>query len=140
MRTRRHWHCNGSARRRVGLPYRREAGCNQAYRVVPGERDSGRKIIAPAAFSCCKGHKSPLYHVHQQRGSAPPKGNKQMTTKALEKKIAAARNAVRAETFGTDAWEAAMATVRALVNELNAATDFGTYTSIDGDIFAPRGR
>ena len=50
------------------------------------------------------------------------------------------RNAVRAETFGTDAWEAAMVTVRALCNEIAAATDFGPYTSIDGDIFAPRGR
>lgn len=51
-----------------------------------------------------------------------------------------ARAAVNAETFGTDAWEKKMEIVRALVQaEADAAPKF-IYTSIDGDIFAPRAR
>ena len=49
-----------------------------------------------------------------------------------------ARAAVNAETFGTPAWEAKMQIVRDLVAKENAKAAKFEYTSIDGDIFAPR--
>lgn len=54
----------------------------------------------------------------------------------MNKALKAARAKVNALEFGTAAWEAAMAVVRELTEQQNAATDFGTYTSIDGDIFS----
>lgn len=53
----------------------------------------------------------------------------------MEKKIAAARLAVRNENFGTEAWEAKMQVVRALVDQQNAAQTF-THTSVDGDVWS----
>lgn len=46
-----------------------------------------------------------------------------------------ARAKANALQFGTAGWEAAMQVVRDLVDAENAATDFGTHTSIDGDIY-----
>lgn len=53
----------------------------------------------------------------------------------MEKKIKAARAAVNAEKFGTEAWEAKMQIVRALVEQQNAAQKFN-HTSIDGDVWS----
>lgn len=53
----------------------------------------------------------------------------------MEKKIAAARLAVRNEKFGTEAWEAKMQVVRALVGQQNAVQTF-THTSVDGDVWS----
>lgn len=53
----------------------------------------------------------------------------------MDKKIAAARLAVNAEKFGTEAWETKMQVVRALVDQKNSAQKF-TYTSVDGDVFS----
>lgn len=55
----------------------------------------------------------------------------------MDKMIKAARAAVNAETFGTEAWEKKMQIVRDLVNQQNAANPVKNYTSVDGDIFAP---
>ena len=49
-----------------------------------------------------------------------------------------ARQAVRKETFGTEAWETKMQIVRALVDAENAAAPRFEHTSLDGDIWAPR--
>lgn len=53
----------------------------------------------------------------------------------MEKKIKAARAAVNAEKFGTEAWEAKMKVVRALVEQQNAAHKF-SHTSVDGDVWS----
>jgi hypothetical protein len=54
--------------------------------------------------------------------------------------LAKARAAVNAETFGTPEWETKMEVVRALVQAETDAAPKVPYTSIDGDIFAPRPR
>jgi hypothetical protein len=46
-----------------------------------------------------------------------------------------ARHEVSKHNFGTEAWEAAMATVRVLSEEIRLAAPRREYTSIDGDIF-----
>ena len=56
--------------------------------------------------------------------------------KALNAKLKAAHAKVNALEFGTDEWEAAMVEVRALVDQINAGTDFGTYTSREGDVWS----
>lgn len=56
--------------------------------------------------------------------------------KELNAKLKAARAKVNALEFGTDEWEAAMVEVRALVDQISAATDFGTYTSREGDVWS----
>lgn len=55
----------------------------------------------------------------------------------LKQQLEAARQVVRGLTFGTPQWEAAMVTVRALVDQVNASRPPFVHTSIDGDIFAP---
>jgi hypothetical protein len=54
------------------------------------------------------------------------------------KQIKAARAKVNALQFGTPEWEVAMQAVRDLVAKHDAAQPAFEYTSIDGDIFAPR--
>lgn len=56
-------------------------------------------------------------------------------TNYTEAALADARCTVNALPFGTPEWEAAMQVVRDLTARINAATDFGEYTSIDGDVF-----
>lgn len=53
----------------------------------------------------------------------------------METKIKAARAAVNAEKFGTEAWEAKMQIVRELVDKQNAAKKFN-HTSVDGDVWS----
>lgn len=53
----------------------------------------------------------------------------------MEKKIKAARAAVNAEKFGTEAWEAKMQIVRDMVAKQSAAQKF-QHTSIDGDVWS----
>ncbi len=55
-----------------------------------------------------------------------------MTTK---QQLTDARQEVARHEFGTEAWEAAMAIVRALTEEIRFAAPRCEYTSIDGDIF-----
>lgn len=57
-------------------------------------------------------------------------------TKTQEINLNAARRLVNTFEFGTKEWEAAMKVVRHLTKEINDATDFGTHTSIDGDIWS----
>ena len=54
----------------------------------------------------------------------------------MNQAIAAARQAVNAQTFGTPAWESAMRVVRSLVAQQQAAAPRGEYTSVDGDVFS----
>lgn len=49
-----------------------------------------------------------------------------------------ARNVVRKLKFGTIEWDVAMEEVRKLVDIVNDEQEPFTYTSVDGDIFAPR--
>ena len=49
-----------------------------------------------------------------------------------------ARNVVRKLKFGTIEWDIAMEEVRKLVDIVNDRRERFSYTSIDGDIFAPR--
>lgn len=59
-----------------------------------------------------------------------------MKTKTqLEKEIKKARKVVNSLEFSTQEWESAMEVVRDLSEKINNLTDFGEYTSIDGDIF-----
>lgn len=55
-----------------------------------------------------------------------------MTT---QQQLTAARQEVARHEFGTEAWEAAMAIVRALAEEIRLAAPRCEYISIDGDIF-----
>jgi hypothetical protein len=48
-----------------------------------------------------------------------------------ERKLAAARAKVRTLSFGTDAWEAAMVTVRALTEQVNAERAPEEFFSVD---------
>ena len=59
-----------------------------------------------------------------------------MTNLTTQDALKAARAAVNAETFGTDAWEAAMVTVRALVEKANAERPAFAHTSIEGDVWS----
>jgi hypothetical protein len=62
-----------------------------------------------------------------------------MKTKSqLEKEIKKARKVVNCLEFGTQDWEDAMQVVRSLSEKINQLTNFGEYTSIDGDIFMTR--
>jgi hypothetical protein len=55
----------------------------------------------------------------------------------IETQITAARNEVRKHAFGTAAYEAAFARMSELTK--SAADNYkGEYTSVDGNIFAPR--
>lgn len=55
-----------------------------------------------------------------------------MTT---QQQLTEARQEVARHEFGTEAWESAMAIVRAMVEEIRLAAPRCEYTSIDGDIF-----
>lgn len=57
---------------------------------------------------------------------------------ALQKQLKAARVRVNELDFGTDEWEAAMEIVRGLTEQINSMTDFGPYTSHEGDVFSVR--
>jgi hypothetical protein len=57
---------------------------------------------------------------------------------ALERKLKDARAKVNKLEFGTPEWEKAMEVVRGLTSQINSLTDFGSYTSHEGDVFAPR--
>lgn len=61
-----------------------------------------------------------------------------MTSPNTQAALKAARVAVNAETFGTDAWEAAMVTVRALAEKANSERPAFVHTSIDGDVWSVR--
>jgi hypothetical protein len=60
-----------------------------------------------------------------------------MTT-TLQSQIKAARADVNALEFGTDAWEAAMAVVRGLVDQISAAKPAEEFCSIDSGIHRTR--
>jgi hypothetical protein len=55
-----------------------------------------------------------------------------------EAALKTARAEVNNHQFGSHEWEAAMATVRALVDQVNAEREPFEHTSVDGDIWAPR--
>ncbi len=57
-------------------------------------------------------------------------------TKTQQINLTAARKLVNSFTFGTPEFESAMRVVRQLTQEINDATDFGPYTSVDGDIWS----
>lgn len=54
----------------------------------------------------------------------------------MNKALKAARAKVNSVKFGTQAWEDAMAYVRALVEQENATAPKTPHTSIDGDVFS----
>ena len=60
-----------------------------------------------------------------------------MTT-TLQSQIKAARADVNALEFGTDAWEAAMAVVRELVDQISAANPADEFCSVDSGIHRTR--
>jgi hypothetical protein len=57
-----------------------------------------------------------------------------MATTTLQSQLKAARAAVNALEFGTDAWEAAMVVVRSLVGQVNAAKPVQEFFSLDSGI------
>ncbi len=57
-----------------------------------------------------------------------------MTTTTLQSQLKAARAAVNALEFGTDAWESAMVAVRSLVDQINAAKPVEEFFSVDSGI------
>jgi hypothetical protein len=59
----------------------------------------------------------------------------QQQLKSANKELKSARLAVNSLEFGTTEWESAMEVVRGLCEKVNSLTDFGDYTSIDGDVF-----
>ncbi len=59
-----------------------------------------------------------------------------MNSPDTQNALKAARAAVNAETFGTDAWEAAMIAVRTLVQKANTERPAFVHTSIDGDVWS----
>ena len=59
----------------------------------------------------------------------------QQQLKSANKDLKLARLIVNSLEFGTTEWEYAMESVRVLCEKVNSLTDFGDYTSIDGDVF-----
>jgi len=53
----------------------------------------------------------------------------------LQSQLNAARATVNALEFGTDAWETAMADVRSLVDQVNAAKPVKKFFSVDSGIY-----
>jgi hypothetical protein len=57
---------------------------------------------------------------------------------SLHKRLENARQEVRRQTFGTDAWEAAMVTVRALCEQVNALRPPEEFCSVDSGVHRSR--
>jgi hypothetical protein len=57
-------------------------------------------------------------------------------TAKLSKQLKDARAVVNSLEFGTDEFELAMNQVRVLTAAINEMTDFGTLTSIEGDVLS----
>ena len=55
--------------------------------------------------------------------------------KKLDKSLKAARTLANTFEFGTYEFEQAMTIVRSLTDKIDNLTDFGPYTSIDGNVF-----
>lgn len=75
----------------------------------------------------------------ENRDIKQPREIKKMTTakqiKAINKELKLTRLVVNSLEFGTVEWDSAMTVVRELCEKINSLTDFGDYTSIDGDVF-----
>ena len=61
-----------------------------------------------------------------------------MTTTTIQAQLKAARATVNSLAFGTDEWEAAMATVRQLVEQISAANPADEFCSVDSGIHRTR--